>query len=343
VIIDEWAFQQFARPIWRAAFPTINRPTGGQVIGISTAERGTLFEELVKAAIKGLNSFKCLFVSWRADPRRDDAWYEQTKRDMHGDCNREYPSSIEEAFAASEGTAFPEWDYEVNTCEDFEIPSHWRMWMGCDNGYEDPFYWCWITVDENSKVYIIDEYTREKGSEFITYSEQAREVILMNIVSNEEGVKTRRKVDFISMGIDAWNKHHRDQTGKNITDYYRQGGLRIPMIKAETDRILRKAVWHEYLKPYKDENTGLMTSKVQIFRNACPKLIEIMPQLLKDPVNPNKVADDSSLDNAYDGAGYGIIAYHKKHSKAMETTKTVMEKDKDNIAKHFKHRKRRYT
>ena len=46
VILDEWAFQQFAREIWTAAFPTINRPTGGKVIGLSTIRRGTLFEDL---------------------------------------------------------------------------------------------------------------------------------------------------------------------------------------------------------------------------------------------------------------------------------------------------------
>src|SRR5665647_28769 len=33
VILDEWAFQQWARDIWTAAYPTINRPTGGKLIG----------------------------------------------------------------------------------------------------------------------------------------------------------------------------------------------------------------------------------------------------------------------------------------------------------------------
>jgi phage FluMu gp28-like protein len=39
VILDEWAFQQYAREIWGAAYPTINRPTGGKVIGLSTIKR----------------------------------------------------------------------------------------------------------------------------------------------------------------------------------------------------------------------------------------------------------------------------------------------------------------
>ena len=43
VILDEWAFQQFARRIWQAAYPTINRPTGGQVIGISSGSEEHFF------------------------------------------------------------------------------------------------------------------------------------------------------------------------------------------------------------------------------------------------------------------------------------------------------------
>ena len=44
VLLDEWAFQQWAKTIWSAAYPTINRPSGGRVIGLSTAKRMTLFE-----------------------------------------------------------------------------------------------------------------------------------------------------------------------------------------------------------------------------------------------------------------------------------------------------------
>ncbi|MEG1276273.1 MAG: hypothetical protein RSD27_11400, partial [Ruthenibacterium sp.] len=39
VILDEWAFQQWAEEIWKALFPVVNRTTGGRVIGLSTIER----------------------------------------------------------------------------------------------------------------------------------------------------------------------------------------------------------------------------------------------------------------------------------------------------------------
>ena len=77
LIFDEWAFQQFAREIWTSAFPVINRPNGGKVIGLSTIERGSLFEEIFTDPDNGFNK---IFIPWYADPRRDEKWYEDTKR-----------------------------------------------------------------------------------------------------------------------------------------------------------------------------------------------------------------------------------------------------------------------
>ena len=33
LLLDEWAAQEYAKAIWTAAFPTINRPTGGRLLG----------------------------------------------------------------------------------------------------------------------------------------------------------------------------------------------------------------------------------------------------------------------------------------------------------------------
>ena len=82
VILDEWAFQMFARTIWSAAYPTINRPTGGKLIGLSTAKKGTLFEEIWDKAYSGENTFNPIFLPWDTDPRRTQEWYEQTKKDL---------------------------------------------------------------------------------------------------------------------------------------------------------------------------------------------------------------------------------------------------------------------
>lgn len=311
VILDEWAFQQWAREIWAAAYPTINRPTGGKVIGLSTAKRQTLFEEIWRKARKKINTFNTVFLSWRTDPRRTDEWYDQTKKDLPNSYKAEYPNTPEEAFEAAEGVAFPEFSEDIHVIEPFQIPSWWSKWRSCDNGYTDPFAWYWFAVDEDGKVYIYREYTREPKDDKVSYSDQARKVIELT---------SKEHVSYTITGHDAWSKHPLTFTpqtpqGKSIIDFYEEGGVR-DCIKTETDRILRAATWHEYLKPYNDSNTGNTTARVQIF-NTCTKLIETLPQLINDEKEPDKVAE-CEIDHWYDSAGYGLLSYHSKRSEMVK-------------------------
>lgn len=104
VIFDEWAFQGFAQEIWDGAYPTINRPNGGRFIGLSTIKRGSLFEEL----FTGDNMFNKIFTPWYADPSRDEAWYERTRRTLGDGITAEYPATIDEAMQVPGGAYFPE-------------------------------------------------------------------------------------------------------------------------------------------------------------------------------------------------------------------------------------------
>ena len=81
-------------------------PTGGKVIGLSTIERGTLFEELYTND----NGFTKIFLPWYADPRRDSAWYDRTKQDMGDLIMQEYPATIDEALTIPGGSYFPEFE-----------------------------------------------------------------------------------------------------------------------------------------------------------------------------------------------------------------------------------------
>ena len=86
LILDEWAFQTNAREIWLSTYPTINRPTGGKVIGLSTIERGTLFEELYTES----NNFNKIFLPWNADPS-EIAGTSAQKSDLGALVMQEYP------------------------------------------------------------------------------------------------------------------------------------------------------------------------------------------------------------------------------------------------------------
>lgn len=106
IIIDEWAFQPYAEEIWQSAFPVINRPFGGRVIGLSTIKLGTLFEEIVT---NPGNGFYKLFLPWNTDPRRDAAWYAATVASLgEAKTRQEYPATVEEALEAPAGRFFSE-------------------------------------------------------------------------------------------------------------------------------------------------------------------------------------------------------------------------------------------
>ncbi len=346
IILDEWAFQAWAAEIWKAGFPAVNRPTGGQVIGISTNKRGTLFEFIFREALRGANDFAPIFLGWDVDPRRDEDWYERTKRNMP-DHLQEYPRTIEDAFSAGEGTSFPEFSRAIHVCEPFEIPHWWRKWRANDPGYGDPFFWCWYAVSEDGQVYVYKEFTREKTDPKLPYSEQAKRVTRMSKTISEEGQEEQEKYQFTVTGRDAFNRH--PETGKSIIDYYREGGVTgciEPPRGEKTDRIHRKATMHEYLKPYLDENLkdekhpeGRMTAKLQIF-STCTKLIEDLPLLVNDENDPEKVAD-CDFDHSYDCLSMGLVAFHAKYSKRkIKEKKSPIAAHKEQLIRRSRHLRR---
>lgn len=313
VILDEWAFQQWAREIWASAYPTINRPSGGQVIGLSTAKRMTLFEEIWRKATQGVNTFARIFLPWDTDPRRTPEWYEQTKKDLADSYKAEYPNTPEEAFESADGVAFPEFSYDLHVIQPFEIPAYWRRWRSCDNGYTDPFAWYWYAVDEFGTVYIYREYTRETKDPKVSYSDQAKQVVLRT---------GQERIGFTVVGHDAWSVHPLTKSsttpqGKSIISFYEEGGIN-DSLRAVTDRVFRKATFHEYLKPYYDENIEKLTSKVKIFSN-CAKIIETLPQLLIDERDPEKI-QECKFDHWADSVGYGLISYHSNRTELEVTT-----------------------
>lgn len=202
---------------------------------------------------------------------------------------------------AAEGMAFPEFHRDIHVCKSFTPPAWWTRWRANDPGYTDPFAWYWFAVDPDGVIYVYREFTRSREDEKLVYSHQAAEVARRSkMLDTVNGETIDEEFEFTVVGRDAFTRH--PETGKSIVDYYEEGGvddcMQPPRDTNRTDRIFRKAVFHEYLQPYFDENTGQATAKLKIMDN-CPKLIETLPGLVVDPKDPEKVAD-SSIDHWYD-------------------------------------------
>lgn len=351
LILDEWAYQQFDREIWTAAYPSINRPgatvESGQVIGISSGKAGTLFEEVARNAPS--NGFKLIFLPWTADPNRDAEWYEQARKALPTTYQREYPETLDDAFSAGEDMAFPYFVKEPgggNVCLPFKIPRWWPRWRSNDIGVGDPYAWYCFALAPDGRIFVYREYARALDSqERPTYSEQARTFAEMCIVGSEigqpeyeGGAPVYERFEFTAVGHDAYRTN--PETGKRIVDYYIDNGI-DDVIQAPADRIGRMAAVAEALaidhqarrEPAEDipGYVGEFTSRVVIF-STCKHLINSIPQLVSDPNEPNRVKN-SNIDHYYDALGYGLQAWSPERVRPPQPPKTMIQKHKERIAR----------
>jgi hypothetical protein len=82
VVIDEQAWQEYARLIWTAVLPTL-ATTGGRLIIMSSANgRGNLFHELWQAAQVPDSGWSAHFLPWDVHPDWDDAWAAAREADL---------------------------------------------------------------------------------------------------------------------------------------------------------------------------------------------------------------------------------------------------------------------
>lgn len=82
VIIDEMAWQQYARLIYTAILPTL-ATTGGRLIVLSTPYgQGNLFHDLWEQAQQEGSPWSAHFLPWQVHPDWDEAWAEARRAEM---------------------------------------------------------------------------------------------------------------------------------------------------------------------------------------------------------------------------------------------------------------------
>ena len=170
VLLDEWAFQQWAREIWVSVFPSVNRPTGGQVIGLSTIQRGTLFEEIW---LDVKSKFHKIFLPWFSDPRRNQEWYDDTQKELKDAIRSEYPATAEEALSIPGGAFFHEFNSTIHLREPIDfIPDWYNKYRFMDYGL-DMLACYFFYIDDQGFGRIYREIYRPK----LIISEAAYEIL----------------------------------------------------------------------------------------------------------------------------------------------------------------------
>lgn len=303
LLIDEWAAQQNARDIWKAAFPTINRPTGGQVIGISTNKRGTLFEEIYENRD---NTFHHIFIPWYADPRRDQKWYEETLRNSDEvTMAQEYPATEEEAMSTPGGAYFAEVTRDSFVAD--EMKGQKVTYFVMDYGL-DMLAAYWINVDTGRNAQIIREYCKSD----LPISTAADTIL--NITQELVESKEIDRVQLYLAPPDLWSRSQ--ETGKSRAIIFSENGINLT--KCSNDFAAGCAALKEYLKH--DEGKK---SKLTSYGNCAKEAYRCLTKIQRDEKKPNVYAKDPhDLTHCVDALRYFCV-YWINPAVSVKTGKEV--------------------
>lgn len=191
-----------------------------------------------------------------------------------------------------EGQYFSEFNYDIHTCEPFEIPKHWRRYTTMDYGFVDMLAHYHIAVDEQNNAYVYREIY-ESG---LIVSDAVNRIKEMESDDNHGQYITRLAPP------DLWNRQ--SATGKSTAILFDEAGL--DLVKSNNDRIAGWLAVHELLKVITGVD-GKPTARLKIFRN-CVNLIRTLPLLQYDDKKPNDVArEPHEITHAPDALRYFAI------------------------------------
>lgn len=265
-IIDEHAFQEWAFEIWTSIFPTINSPDGGKAIILSTIKRGSLFEQLFTDPDNGFNK---IFIPWYADPERDQAWYDETKKALGDDITQEYPATIEEALTVPGGAFFPEVN-ELNTVSTNILEGHLKTYVAIDYGL-DMFSAHWIRINEHGEAQVYREY----DSPNLTIGQAAE--ALMDLCTEP--------VSLFLAPPDLWNRSQLN--GKSRAQLWSEAGVNLT--KTSRDFSAGCAAMKEWLRP-REKDGKPIKSKLTLLKGEVPNLYNCLKKIQKDDKQPNVYA-----------------------------------------------------
>ena len=300
IIIDEWAFQQYAAEIWQSAFPIINRPFGGRVIGLSTIKRGTLFEEIFTNPDNG---FHTIFLPWSADPRRDEEWYRKTLGALGEDKTlEEYPATVEQALTVPGGAFFAEVREGHKARQLPQQPG--RRYVTIDYGL-DMLSVHWIDIDAAGHAVVYREYNEPNK----TIGQAAQ--IINRLSAGED-------IELVLAPPDLWNRSQ--ESGKSRAQLFLEAGLKLT--QSSRDFAAGCAAMKEWLR----EDAATKSPYMTFYRT--PTLYRNLQKIQKDERNPDVYAKEPhSLTHAVDSLRYFCVWWSSPAARSENRKRAVWEPD----------------
>lgn len=190
-----------------------------------------------------------------------------------------------------EGQYFDDFRRDIHVIKPF-IPTLGvkRRIISFDYGYSKPsaVYWMCQMMDDSIIIY------RELYVTKHTYGMLAKKI---KALTTEE-----EKIDFIVCDPSIVKKESESNASTAAADFKAEG---LVITGANNSRVPRWNTYRDYLKPYRDPNSGELTARLKITEN-CRNLIRTLPKLVHDDKNPEDL-NTKGEDHPADGSGYGIV------------------------------------
>lgn len=207
----------------------------------------------------------------------------------------------------AEGAYFEEWEPEVHVCRSFDPPATWTRWLAVDYGFADPFCALWLAraPDARRTIYVYREL----------YLPGLRDEAQARLIAE------RSKGERLALAVldPSMFNERREQDKPSIASVYagilRRAGVfavepdeQLPLYPASNARI---PGWNAVRALLAHDPTEMVKPRLQVMRERCPNLIRTLPAMVRDPLDPEDLADQvkgaKTEDHPADALRYGAM------------------------------------
>lgn len=205
------------------------------------------------------------------------------------------------------GQVFSEWTNDPNHYDDglfthvineFKIPNNWRIIRVFDFGYSRPFAVLWLAVDEEGKVYVIDELYGWNGQPNEGSKKDPSEIAQLIRVKENESPQLKGKTIIGIADPSIFDKSR----GESVARIMEKPPNRIFFKGGKNNRLSGLMQFHYRMRF--DRNGECL---FQVFTK-CKNTIRTLPALVYDSVKTEDV-DTEGEDHIYDAIRYGLMEY----------------------------------
>jgi hypothetical protein len=281
VIADEAAF--WAAPEEQLA---ALEPGAHRLHVISTGNgAGDFFSRLYMQALTSGGRWRPLFLPWSAHPERNRRWYDAnvTRSPSPSAAKREYPSKVEDAFAAPGGAYFERFSSQVNVRDVAVVPT-WKTYRGCDFGYRHPGC-VWVQESPAGQPFVVAELHPDD----LTTAEFVDAILRVDATLG-------LTVPIVASYVDPAGGATNVQTATSEVEQFRRAGLR-PVSRSSTIRDGCTRM----VDAISDPQIPLVVS------TKCPWLIQGLQTIRPDRLHSDVYDEGSPYTHVLDSVRYALV------------------------------------